>query len=433
MENIREDFLHFIWENRLYSTESLLINGEGVEVIDTGQHNLASGPDFFNARVKIGNTQWVGNVEIHVKASDWFRHKHQDDPAYLNVILHVVYKQDCILERPGGEEIPCMVLMFEDSLVENFNHLIKTSAAVPCRKHLSGINRIYWSDWYSKLMVERLQEKTLEVEKVLSASKYNWEETLYHFLGRSFGFKINTMPFETLIRTTPLNLLLRFRLKSLSINAILYGQAGFLEDLISEDEYYTSLQREFHPLIKILPPRALDKSNWKFMGARPGNFPLVRIAQFASIIVKKYPLFASLIDHPDLKSWRKILEPGTESYWENHYLFGKTGKKRKLKMGKMAINLVILNAFLPVIFHYGNFRRRNDLKDKVLSILEELPAENNIILNEWKKCGIKAVNAFESQALIHLTKHFCRSRRCLDCMIGNRILIESERKMKEFC
>ena len=428
MENIREDFLHFIWENRLYSSDSLIIHGEKVEVIDSGQHNLASGPDFFNARVKIGNTQWVGNVEIHVKASDWFRHKHQNDPAYFNVILHVVYEQDCILERPGGEEIPCLVLMFGKSLFENFNNLIKSFGAVPCHNQLAGINKIYWSDWISKLMVERLQGKTLEIDEILSANKYNWEETLYHFLGRSFGFKINAFPFETLVRTTPLNVLLRFRQKSLTINAILFGQAGFLEDLISEDEYYASLQREFHPLKKILPARAMDKSNWKFMGARPGNFPLVRIAQFASIIVNKYPLFARLIDHPHLKSWRGELEPGTHRYWENHYLFGKTGKRRKLKMGRMAIDLVILNAFIPVIFHYSTFRRRNDLKDRILSILEELPPEKNIILSEWEKYGIYAVNAFESQALIHLTTRYCRKKRCLECMIGSRILIESERK-----
>jgi hypothetical protein len=422
MENIKEDLLHFIWENSLYNGDTLFINQQKIEVIDPGQHNLASGPDFFNARVKIGNTQWAGNLEIHVKASDWFRHKHQDDPAYNNVILHVVYEQDCRLERPGGEEIPCLVMKVEESLIKNFNQLIAASEAIPCSYQLPGIDKIYWSDWYSKLMIGRLQEKTLEIDQILSENKYNWEDTMYHFLGRSFGFKINSFPFETLVRTTPLNILLRFREKSLTINAILFGQAGFLQDLISEDEYYISLQKEYHSLVKMLPPRALDKSNWKFMGARPGNFPLVRIAQFASLIVQQYPLFAKLTDHPDIKSWRKILEPGTESYWENHYLFGKTGKKRKLKMGRMAVDLVILNAFIPVVFHYGTFRRRIDLKDKILGILELLPPEKNDILKRWEKCGVKAINAFESQALIHLTTRYCKKRRCLECMIGSRII-----------
>jgi hypothetical protein len=424
MENIREDFLHFIWENRLFDNNSLCINREKVEVIETGQHNRASGPDFFNARIRIGNTLWAGNVEIHVKASDWFRHKHQNDAAFFNVILHVVYERDCRLERPGGEEIPCLTLKFNNGLIENFNLLIKGSELIPCRGQLPKINKIYWSDWYSKLMIGRLEEKTQEVDNILSENKYNWEETLYFFLGRSFGFKINAFPFETLVRTTPLNLLLRFRQKPLTINSILFGQAGFLEDLISEDEYYISLQREYHSLVKTLPPRVLDKSTWKFMGARPGNFPLVRIAQFASVIVQQYPLFATLTDNPDLKSWRKVLEPATESYWENHYLFGKTGKKRKIKMGKMAVDLIILNAFIPVIFHYASFRRRVDLKDKILSMLEELPPEKNDILYKWEKCGIKAINAFESQALIHLTTRFCKQKKCLECMIGNRIIKE---------
>jgi len=422
MENIREDFLHFIWENRLFDKSSLWINQEGVEIIDTGQRNHASGPDFFNARIKIGDTQWVGNVEIHVKSSDWFLHNHQEDPAYYNVILHVVYLKDCRLERPGGEEIPCLVLKIDSELIEKYNQLLKVPETLPCSKHFPNINKIYWSDWFSKLMIGRLQEKTLEIDKILSENKYNWEETLYYFLGRSFGLKINAFPFETLVRSTPLNKLLLYRNKSLTVNSILFGQAGFLEDLLSEDVYYVSLQREYHSLNKTLPSRILEKHNWKLMGTRPGNFPLIRIAQFASVVVKQYPLFAWLTDHPDLKSWRKILEPGTLKYWETHYLFGKTGKKRKIKMGKLATDLIILNAFIPVIFHYSTFRRRTDLKDKCLIMLEELSPEKNSILKKWEKFGVKAINAFESQALIHLSTRYCIQKKCLECVIGNRII-----------
>ena len=424
MENIKEDFLHFIWENRLFDERSLRINDEPAEIIETGQHNFASGPDFFNARIKIGNTQWAGNVEIHVKASDWFRHNHQDDPSFYNVILHVVYKKDCTLERPGGEEIPCMELKIDDKLLQKYNTIKLSPDAFPCKNLLPRIEKIYLSDWISKLMIERLQEKTLEIDTVLAGNTYNWEETLYFLLGRSFGFKINAFPFETLIRTTPLNILLRFRENPLTINAILFGQAGFLEDILTEDDYYRSLQREYHPLIKKLPQRALDKSNWKFMGARPGNFPLIRIAQFASIVAQQYPLFAELTDHPDLKSWRKIVESGCQSYWETHNLFGKTGKPRRLKMGKMSVDLVILNSFIPVVFHYGTMRKRDDLKEQMLQMLEQLPAEKNVILSKWNKTGLKAVNAFDSQALIHLTTRYCRHRKCLNCMIGGRFIKE---------
>jgi hypothetical protein len=425
MENIREDFLHFIWENGFYRNENLTINQQKVKVVDPGQHNKASGPDFFNAKIKIGDTLWAGNVEIHVKASDWFLHNHQDDPAFNNVILHVVFIQDCRLQRADGEEIPCMVLQIDQEMIERFLALVKGPEKISCRSRLDKINKIYWNDWFSKLMIGRLQEKTLEVDQILSENKYNWEETLYYFLGKSFGFKVNTFPFESLVRTTPLNVLQRFRNKPLTINAILFGQAGFLEDLISEDEYYISLQREYHSLIKTLPPRILDKFAWKFMGTRPGNFPLVRIAQFASVIVNQYPLFASLTDHPDLKNWRKVLKPGADKYWEDHYLFGKTGKKRKNNMGKMAMDLIILNAFVPVIFHYGTFRRRTELKDKVLSLLEEMPPEKNVIIDSWNQNGVKAINSFESQALIQLTTKYCRKKYCLKCMIGNRTIAEA--------
>jgi hypothetical protein len=426
METIREDLLQFIWENRLFDESGLFAGNEKVEVIETGLRNRASGPDFFNALIKIGSTTWAGNVEIHVRASDWFRHNHQDDRAYFNVILHVVYEQDCRLERPGGEEIPCVVLKFDPELTKNYEELIRNAAAIPCSKKLSSVGGIYRTDWYSKLMTERLQEKTEIVDSVLKENKYDWEDTLYYFLGKSFGFKVNEVPFEALVRSAPLGILQRSRRKALTVNAILFGQAGFLEDLISEDDYYISLQREYHAMLSTLPPRILDKSAWRFMGTRPGNFPLVRIAQFASVVVNQYPIFSKLTDNPGLEFWRKVLSPATESYWEDHYLFGKTGRTRKVRMGRMAAELVILNAFIPVIFHYASQRRRNELKDSVIAILEHLSPEKNDLIRKWEKAAIKPLNSFESQALIHLTTRYCRKSRCLECMIGNRILKGSQ-------
>ena len=422
MDFISEDILQFIWENRLYEENSLTAGGEKVEVIETGLRNRASGPDFFNAMVKIGSTVWAGNVEIHVKASDWFRHSHQDDKAYLNVILHVVYEYDCRLERPGGEEIPCTVLRFNPDLAADYLELMKSALAVPCGNKLPAVNAIYLTEWMTSLMVERLEEKTQVVESLLRENKYDWEDTLYHFLGKSFGFKINEIPFEALVRTVPLSVLQRSRNSALSVNAVLFGQAGFLEDLISEDSYFVSLQREYHAMLSAYPPRILDRSAWKFMGARPGNFPTLRIAQFAAVIVNSGPVFSRLTDKPELKHWRTVLAPAAGKYWEDHYLFGKPVSKRKTGMGRMAADLVILNAFIPVLFHYSSHRRREDLREAVLRILEQLPPEKNELLNDWEKAGIKVRNSFESQALIHLTTRYCRKHRCLECRIGNRIL-----------
>lgn len=422
MEKIPEDLLHYIWENRLFETQDLIINNKPSEIIDTGSRNYSSGPDFFNAKIRIGETVWAGNVEIHVKASDWFLHNHQDDPSYFNVILHVVYFLDCRLERPGGEEIPSLVLKFSPEVYEKYKLLQSSPGFIPCSDFLGGINKIFWSDWFSKLMIERLEEKTLMVEEILKESKYDWEECIYRVLGKSFGFKINAYPFETLVRTTPLKTLLRARQKSLTVNAILFGQAGFLEDLISEDSYYVSLQREYHAIKGILPPRVLEKHNWKFMGTRPGNFPHLRIAQFASLVVNQFPLFAKIIEKPALGPWKELLDQSVNSYWETHYLFGKNTRRRILKMGKSAYELIILNALIPVVFHYAKFKRKQDLKDKILSILENLPPEKNRILTDWASKRVTASNAFESQALIHLSTHYCNQKRCLSCRIGRQII-----------
>ena len=422
MKNIPEIFLQFLWKYRLFNQNALYTDEGKVEVIETGEHNTGSGPDFFNARIRINDTTWAGNVEIHTKASDWFRHGHSEDPAYSNVILHVVQEKDCLLERPGGEIIPTVVLEFDMSLYEKYSGLIKNRDKIPCGQFLGGIPSVYWTDWISKIMIKRLEEKTLDVKLALEDNKYNWEETLYRFIGKGFGLKINTYPFEALVRSTPLMALLKYRERPLTINAVLFGQSGFLEDLISEDDYYIALQKEYRSIHSTLPARTLGKHVWKFKGSRPANFPTVRISQFASLITGNYPIFSFLLENLNLSSWRRVLELGTDRYWDDHYLFGKTGRTRKIRMGSDAINSIILNAFIPVYFYYAIFRKRNDLKDKLISILEELPAEKNAILNKWNTYGIAAKSAFESQSLNHLTTRYCEKRRCLECMIGKRVI-----------
>jgi hypothetical protein len=323
MKNIPEIFLQFIWKYRLFNQDALFTDEGKIEVIETGEHNTDSGPDFFNARIRINGTVWAGNVEMHIKASDWFRHGHSEDPAYANVILHVVQEKDCQLERPGGETVPVVILDFDNKMYEKYSDLIKNREMIHCGSGLGNISMIFWKDWMSKLMIERLEEKTMRVEEILIENKYSWEETLYRFLSYGFGAKINIIPFETLVRTTPLMILLKYRQRALTINAILFGQAGFLEDLISEDEYYRALQKEYRSIRASVPPRILGKHAWKFKGSRPANFPTVRISQFASLVTNKYPLFTYLLENLKLFDWKNVLHVGTEKYWEEHYLFGK--------------------------------------------------------------------------------------------------------------
>jgi hypothetical protein len=293
---------------------------------------------------------------------------------------------------------------------------------IPCGPHISKIPGVYITDCLGKMLVERLQEKTAVVNSLLLENKYDWEDTLYRFTGKAFGFKVNEYPFEALVRTTPLFVLMKYRERPLTVNAILFGQAGFLEDLISEDDYYNSLQREYRSIKKLLPARVLGRHSWKFMGSRPANFPTLRISQFASLITGYFPLFSYLLENLDLTSWQKVLELGTELYWKDHYLFGKSGRMRKVSLGSGAIGLLILNSFIPVFFQYAAYRKRTDISGIILSILEKLPPENNRMLERWEKYRIKAKNSFDSQAIIHLTTRYCDRKRCLECLLGNKLI-----------
>ncbi len=422
MLKVSEEYVQFAWKFLLYRKDKLFYNKETIEIIDPGEQNSSSGPDFFNARIKIGNTTWAGNVEVHLKASDWYRHEHHKDPAYDSIILHVVLENDKEIFRLNGEPIPAIAIELNETHLENYRNLILNNEILPCSKRLCSINSIYMHDWMAKLTINRLRDKTTFVFKTLEENKYDWEETFYRFLGKSFGFRINNVPFSMLVNTVPLKTLLRFRDKSLTINAILFGQAGFLEDKISGDNYYDALRREYEGVYSMLPSRALNKHSWQFMRSRPPNFPTVRISQFASLIINSFPLFADIIECENLQELRDIFTITTDKYWESHMLFGNKNRRRIYRMGKGSTDIIIINAVLPLLFAYAKYRMRNELQDRVLRYLEELPPEKNVYVSIWEKAGIKPENAFDSQALIHLSVNYCKPRKCLECLIGTKII-----------
>ena len=418
-----EDYVQFAWKFRLFKHKNLIHNDDPLEIIDPGEQNNSSGPDFFNARIKLGKTIWAGNIEVHIRASDWFRHEHHKDPAYDSIILHVVLKNDEEIFRMNGEQIPALEMQLVQSHFEEYCKLVMNNQEVPCNHKIRNIDKVFLHDWISKMMIERLQDKTNKVIQTLEENKYDWEETFYRFLGKSFGFRINSLPFSMLAETVPLKVLLRLRDNPLSVNAILYGQAGFLEDIISGDKYYDALRKEYTSIRSILPQRILHAHSWQFMRSRPANFPSIRISQFASLVIKKFPLFADILECRKIPELREMFLLSTGKYWENHMLFGRTSRKRNYSMGRDSADIIIINAILPVLFAYAGFRKRTDIKDRVLRFLEELPPEKNIFVNKWKNSGIVPGNAFDSQALLHLTKNYCRARKCLECVIGSKIII----------
>ncbi len=417
-----EDFLTHIWKYGLFDRNSMVSDtGEKIEVISLGEPNHNAGPDFVNAKIRIGNTLWAGNVEIHVNASDWKKHKHNEDYNYDNVILHVVLNADEPVMRSNASRIPSVVLQFDPELFKNYTTLMNSKAWIPCQSYISEIDRFILHAWMSSILVERLQEKTGRIDQLLELYNNSWEEVFYIQLARNFGFSVNAEPFEQLARSLPLHCLARHKNNLLQTEALLFGQAGFLDKEI-DDIYYTKLKAEYRHLSNKFNLKAIDNNQWKFLRLRPVNFPTIRIAQFASLIHVSSGLFRKIIETENLISLQNIFSVKTSDYWDTHYQFGNTSDRKIKSLGKEAINIILINTVIPLIFLYGSKTGNEKLKARAVEFLSQLPAEKNAVIKRWGLTGIYAESAFDSQALLQLYSGYCMKKHCLHCMIGNKII-----------
>lgn len=420
-----EDFLHYLWINQLYSKENFFTtSGETIEIIHPGVANSDAGPDFFNAKIKIGNTIWVGNVEIHVRSSDWQRHNHQSDKAYDNVILHVVANSDTIINRLSGEEIPTTELQFDKRLYDNYIKLISGNHWIPCQDKIAEHEPLFVQNWLDRLAAERLETKSEEILKKLDKNLNDWEETFYQMIGRSFGFRLNSTPFDLLTQSIPLTTILRHSDNLLQIEAMLFGQAGFL-NAEGGDENYVRLKKEYEFFKSKFSLQPVENHLWKFLRLRPSNFPTIRIAQFSALIFKHKTLFSKIIESSGDSAIRDILDVRTSDYWNSHYQFNRKSVVREKKLGNQAIDSLIINAVIPVIFTYGRTAKGSSYKNYALDLMQSLPPEVNSIITGWKGNNIMASNAMDSQALLQLKNVYCDNKRCLKCSIGNRILLKN--------
>ena len=420
---MNEAFIQFLWNHKLFKKETFTtFKGERIEIIDPGKWNHDSGPDFFNARIKIGQVEWAGNVEIHLRSSDWKKHKHHLDPSYDNVILHVVLENDVETFNSRGTLIPTVAIRFDTRILQNYEELVQSKNQIPCSTDLFLIEPFHIKYWLGNVLVERLRDKTLLFEHLLKKSKNNWEESFYQGLARSFGFKTNSEQFEQLARSLPNKILLHHKNDLFQIEALLFGQAGLLSRRFFSDNYFTSLQKEYSFLQKKFHLKPMAGHLWKFMRMRPLNFPSIRIAQFASFIYKNEGLFSRIIETRKAEDLKNLFDFQPTVYWETHYRFNKSAEKRSKKMGADARNSVIINTIIPFLFLYGKEKGLPDYKERALELLENLPAEKNRIIRKWAKSGIQADNAFYSQSLIQLTNNYCQKKRCLECEIGNKII-----------
>ncbi|MBN1118536.1 MAG: DUF2851 family protein [Bacteroidales bacterium] len=417
-----EEFLQYIWSQELFEKNVLSVSGEEIEVLHPGMKNTDAGPDFTNSRIKIDGTIWAGNVEIHTTSDLWDKHKHQEDAAYNNVILHVVDKYTKQAVRKNGEAIPCIELKYNKHLLENYRQIIHNQYKIPCQNDLGLVNGFTISNWLNSLFVERLKEKSEGILQVLKYTKSGWEETFYIVMARNFGFGTNGLPFELLAKNTPLKILARHHNSNLQIEAVLMGQAGLIPSE-PEDEFSKEMLKEYKHLRKLYNLNPVESHLWKFLRLRPVSFPTIRISQFANLIWRSTHLFSKIIEVETIQELDKLLVCEASEYWNNKYLFAKeTTQIRKKALGSSSRKVIIINTIIPFLFVYGKERDKKELMDKALSLMEELPPEDNSVVNNWIELGISPKNALESQALIQLTKLYCAKKNCLYCQIGNRII-----------
>jgi hypothetical protein len=418
-----EDFLHFIWKYGLFDRTGMISDtGEEVQVIALGEHNNDAGPDFLNARIRIGTTTWAGNVEIHLRSSDWTEHKHHLDKAYDNVILHVVHNHNLSVARSTGEVIPTIELHFNQELYENYRLLLRQKGWLPCREKIRQIDRFLFELWLSSLVVERLQQKAQYIGGLLDQYKNNWEEVFYIMLARSFGFGLNATPFEMTAKSISLLNLARCRNNLLQVEAILMGQAGFLDEARLFSDYYSGLRNVYLHQQKKLGLKPIEKHLWKYLRLRPVNFPTVRIAQFAALISEAEGLFSRVIACREITELSRIFEVRASSFWDSHYTFETKSPVKAKKLGSEAFQVIVINAVVPFLFVYGQRTGHPSLKERALEWLNQLPPEKNRLVTRWEAAGIKAVSAFYSQGILQMSTKYCGHKRCLACSVGMSII-----------
>ncbi len=421
---MREDFLHYLWRFKRFDSSALKTSdGENIEIIDFGEYNTNAGPDFFNSKIKIGETLWAGNVEMHLKSSEWWLHKHQEDMAYNNVILHVVLEEDSPVFRENGEKIPCLVLRphIKENLLGTYQQLLNNAHWIPCQHHFYSVSEMTKNSWVTRLLIERLDEKTQLIEAQLVQNQYHWEETFYQFLSKNFGLKVNDLPFEMLAKSLPLGVIGKHKDQLFQVEALLLGQAGLLNEDF-EDDYPQKLKKEYEYLSKKFQLQPMETSIWKFSRLRPQNFPSVRIAQFAALIHQSVHLFSKILETKDAKSLEKLFQVELSGYWETHFILDKSSKKISKTLGKETIRLFLINTIAPFLFLYGKIKKEEEFKDRAVELLEQLSPERNNIIEGWQKLGFDATSAGQTQGLIQLKNKYCSHQKCLDCAIGISIM-----------
>jgi hypothetical protein len=432
---MKEEFLHWLWKNRFFDAGRLCDREAGpIEVINPGEYNRDSGPDFFNTKLLIEGTIWAGNTEIHINASDWYKHGHHTDHAFDNVILHLVHNSDTEAFTASGRRLLASKLGYDEALWENYIDFVNNPTLLACSGLIDKPDTFLVRHWLYSLSIARLERKSNETMEILKRTGNDWEETLYRLISRYFGFRVNTDPFEMLASRLPLKIIRKHSDNLLQAEALLFGTAGLLDEVLFreavKDEYYLLLSREYKVLRTKYSLKPVDGWMWKFNRLRPANFPTVRLSQLAALLTHSDGLFSRVLECEHTDSLRNLLGVRASGYWNNHYLFGKEVPLTTRQAGRQSVDLLIINAVVPLLFVYGKLKQQPERCEKAVDMLDSLPPEENNVVKDFAEAGLSPDSAFTSQALIELRTSWCRYHRCLDCHIGSS-LISMGHKMRD--
>lgn len=421
--------MQYVWKHRLWRSEDMVTNtGKKVRVVDPGLLNTDAGPDFFNAKIKIDGHMWVGNVEMHYRATDWKRHHHDSDKAYDSVILHVVAKDDAPVRRTNGELIPQLVLEVSPQFNADYASLVGAIIEVPCATKIKQVPHLTIVEWVEGLAFERLHGKVERIHQLLDSFNGSWEDVCYVTLARNFGFGINNDAFERLARRTPLRLLGKHSDSVLQIEALLFGQAGMLDaQKPGMDSYYNQLCTEYAFLSNKFQLTPMEKESWKLFRIRPQNFPYRRIAMLAQFIEGGFRMMNRILEAEGEKEMRALFEVELSGYWTKHYTFGKPNERATATLSRSSIDIILINTVAPLLYAYGELTGNYEMTDKAIKLLEDLRAESNSIVSHFVTYGIDCPDALTSQALVQLKREYCDARKCIYCKIGHHLLSKAAR------
>lgn len=416
---MNEKLLQYIWQFQCFNLNQLqTTDGETIGIIHPGTINTNQGPDFTNAKIKIGNTIWAGQIELHIQSSDWENHGHSNDHNYNNVVLHVVWQNNVELKLP----FPVLELhnKVPKILLKRFDELMRAVSFIPCQNSIGQIAPLIWETWKQRMLIERLQQKTILIQQYLQNNNNNWEATFWWLLAKNFGMKVNSDSFEKIARSIPINVLAKNKSQLHQLEALLFGQASLLAGDF-KDDYMKLLQKEFRFLQKKYQLQPVKVSLF-FLRMRPSNFPTVRLAQLAMLVHNSSYLFSKVKEAADINMVKKLLDVTANDYWHYHYIPDELSSYKEKKLGTQMISNILINTIIPILFTYGHQLKEPQYREKALQWLDQVNAEKNIITKGFTAIRIPVKSASDSQALIQLKNNYCNNKRCLECAIGNSIL-----------